>query len=106
MEIRIVDDEESQDAYYLSAQAFRGGARDDHFAANRLSDKNRPKSTMFGVFDEAGLQAKVVVIEYQQNFAHQFIAPMGGIGGVACLPASRGKGYAGAGVKRALEFMR
>ena len=106
MNIRIVDDTEIQDAYYLSAQAFRGGRRDDQFAERRLNDKNRPRSTMFGVYDNAGLQAKVVVIPYKQVFGSQFIASMGGIGGVACLPASRGKGYAGACLRHALGYMR
>ena len=31
---------------------------------------------------------------------------MGGIGGVMTHPAQRGKGYAGAGVRRAIEFLR
>jgi predicted acetyltransferase len=61
---------------------------------------------MFGVYDAAGLQAKVVVIPYKQIFGTQFIAPMGGIGNVACLPASRGKGYAGACLRHALGYMR
>ncbi len=106
MEIRVVDDSEIQDAYYLSAQAFREGRRDDTFAERRRSDKNRSTSTMFGVYDSGGLQAKVVVISYTQVFGKQFIASMGGIGGVACLPASRGKGYAGACLRHALSFMR
>ena len=106
LEIRVVDDIDMQDAYYLSAQAFRGGQRDDNFAERRRSDKNRPASTMFGVYDGAGLQAKVVIIPYKEIFGTQFIAPMGGIGGVACLPASRGKGYAGACLRHALGYMR
>jgi predicted acetyltransferase len=106
LQIRIVDDSEIQDAYYLSAQAFRGGQRDDKFAERRLNDKNRSASTMFGVYDAAGLQAKVVVIPYDQVFGSQFVASMGGIGGVACLPASRGKGYAAACLKHALIYMR
>lgn len=106
MEIRIVEDSDMQDAYYLSSQAFRRGERDDNYAVNRLKDANRTVTTTFGVYDSAGLQAKVVVIQYQQIFSTQFVAPMGGIGGVACLPASRGKGYAGVCLKHSLQYMR
>lgn len=106
MEIRILGDEQMQEAYYLSAQAFRGGIRDDHFALNRRNDTNRTPSTTFGIYDAAGLQAKIVVIHYREQFGDSYVAPMGGIAGVACLPASRGKGYAAAGVNHALQFMR
>jgi predicted acetyltransferase len=106
VEIRLIGDDEVQDAYYLSAQAFRCGARDDNFAAKRQADLDKPDTVGIGVFDEAGLQAKVMVIAYEEVFDTRFVAPMGGIGGVACLPASRGKGYAAAGLKHALEIMK
>ena len=106
MEIRLIGDDEVQDAYYLSAQAFRCGTRDDYFATKRQADVDKPDTVGIGVYDEAGLQTKVMVIAYEEVFGTSFVAPMGGIGGVACLPASRGKGYAAAGLKYALEVMK
>ena len=106
MNIRLIGEDEVQDAYYLSAQAFRCGTRDDNFAVKRQADADKPDTVGIGVYDDAGLQTKVMVIAYEEVFEDKFVAPMGGIGGVACLPASRGKGYAAAGLKYALEVMK
>jgi len=106
LDIRIIADADMQEAYYLSSQAFRGGVRDDNYAVNRLKDENRHETTTLGVYDEDGLQAKVVIVNYIQVFGEQFTAPMGGIAGVASLPASRGKGYASSCLKYALEYMK
>jgi predicted acetyltransferase len=106
MEIREITDDELQEAYLLSAQAFRQGVREDDFAQNRRADPNRLPSTAYGIWDDQGLQAKVSIIHYQQHFGPDCVFPMGGIGGVVSLPASRGRGYAGKMLRHALEKMR
>ncbi len=106
MDIRVIRDEDMQEAYYLSSQAFMGGARNDNYAESRLQNPNRPDTTTYGVYDELGLQAKVVIVDYEQIFTNQFSAPMGGIAGVASLPASRGKGYASGCLKHVLGVMK
>jgi len=106
MEIREITEDEIQDAFLLSAQAFSQGGRDDDFATNRRNDPNRLPSTTYGLWDQHGLQAKVAVIHYRQHFGPDCVFPMGGIGGVVCLPASRGRGYAGIMLRHALDKMR
>src|SRR5689334_13185776 len=94
LEIREISEEEMGRAFYLGSQAFRNGARDDNRLPNWLNDPNRSLSSHYGVWDEGGLQAKVVINHYKQHFGPDVVIPMGGIAGVASLPASRGKGYA------------
>lgn len=106
MEIREISEDELQEAFLLSAQAFGQGGRDDDFAQNRRNDPDRLPSTSYGLWDAQGLQAKVSVIHYRQHFGPSCIFPMGGIGGVVSLPASRGRGYAGIMLRHALEKMR
>jgi len=106
LEIRLITDEEMERAFYLGSQAFRHGERDDNRAQNWRNDPNRTPMSSYGVYDEGGMQAKVVVIHYRQHFGPHTVIPMGGIAGVVCLPASRGKGYAGTCLKYALERMR
>ncbi|MCW3100647.1 MAG: GCN5-related N-acetyltransferase [Chthonomonadaceae bacterium] len=106
MEMREITEDELQEAFLLSAQAFGQGGRDDDFAANRRNDPNRLPSTSYGLWDAQGLQAKVSIIHYRQHFGPSCVFPMGGIGGVVSLPASRGKGYAGTMLRHALEKMR
>ena len=102
MEIREIRDDEMEAAFYVGAQAFMQGSRD----MSGINNPNRPTRVPYGVWDEAGLQAKVSVIQYRVHMGPDVVLPMGGIAGVACLPASRGKGYAGAGMRFALERMR
>ncbi len=106
MELREITDDELQEAFLLSAQAFGQGGRDDDFAVNRRNDPNRLPSTSYGLWDAQGLQAKVSIISYRQHFGPDCVFPMGGIGGVVSLPASRGRGYAGIMLRHALEKMR
>jgi len=102
MEIRPITEAEQDQAIYVGSQAFARGARDHTYR----DDPNEDTSVSFGIWDEAGLQAKVVVVDYRVHLGPEVVVPMGGIAGVACLPASRGRGYAGAGLKYALERMR
>jgi predicted acetyltransferase len=106
MEIREITDDELQAAFLLSAQAFSQGGRNDDFAAQRLQDPNRQAATAYGLWDQQGLQAKVAINHYRQHFGPSCLFPMGGIGGVVSLPASRGRGYAGILLRHALAKMR
>jgi predicted acetyltransferase len=102
MEIRPLGPDDFRQAAYLSQQAFGGGSAD----LSWLNSPNKPDRVQFGVFDEQGLQAKVAVNTYQVYLADRAVVPMGGLAGVASLPASRGKGYAGACIRYTLERMR
>ncbi len=102
MEIRELKSEEREAAFYLGSQAFMNGSRD----MSRLDHADRLARKTFGVWDAAGLQTMVGVVEYQIHLGADAIVPMGGIAAVACLPASRGKGYAGQCLKYSLERMR
>lgn len=102
MEIRQIKPEEEKQSDYLASQAFFHGDRELPWQ----NDPHIPHATRFGVWDAAGLQAQVVVLHFRAHLGPQAVVPMGGIAGVACLPASRGKGYASACLKHALEQMR
>ncbi len=103
MEIREVGPEDYERTVYLGRQAFAHGRRG---GKSFLDDPNHPPMTILGAYDEAGLQARVSILHYQVHLGEQVIVPMGGIGGVSCLPASRGKGYVGALLDATLLRMR
>ncbi len=102
MEIRPLGPEDEERSAYLGRQAFAYGERDLSRAAAR---KSHPHDA-FGIFDEGGLQARVVVQHYHCYLGDKVVAPIGGIAGVTCAPDRRGRGYATAGMKHALELMR
>lgn len=87
---------------YLTSQAFFHGQRD----LSHLLSPNHPDLAGFGVWDEGGMQAQVIVLQYQVHMGQNVTLPMGGIAGVCCLPASRGKGYAGECLRYSLDRMR
>ena len=102
MEIRELREDEREAALFLGSQAFMNGSRD----MSRADHPDRLPRKTFGVWDAAGLQAMVGVIEYRIHLGAEATVPMGGVAGVACLPASRGKGYAAQCIKFSLERMR
>ena len=107
MEIRILEGDERNLCNRLWAQAFSRGERSTNWIGDdEGNDEDKPPVVVCGVFDSAGLQACLLINGYHLYFGENVILPMGGIGGVACLPASRGKGYAGALLKFALERMK
>jgi predicted acetyltransferase len=61
--------------------------------------------TRIGVYENGRLQAALGILDYQFFFGDDR-RPCGGIFGVASDPAMRGRGYAGALIKRSLEIMR
>ncbi len=102
MEIRQIREEEIEASLYLASQAFFHGQRE----IGRFLPPDRSSMAGFGVWDEAGMQAQVIVLQFQVHMGPKVTLPMGGIAGVCCLPASRGKGYAGECLRYSLERMR
>lgn len=102
MEIRKIQEADREESYYLNAQAFLNGLKD----TSRYKDPTRMGDVSYGVWDENGLQAKVAVIDFKVHLGPDVVVPMGGIAGVVSLPASRGKGYAGACMKYTLRQMK
>ncbi|MCW3100651.1 MAG: GCN5-related N-acetyltransferase [Chthonomonadaceae bacterium] len=105
VEIRRVEQDELEKALPVWSQAFEKGDRTmDEWRDMEAAYKDR--SVTFGLFDSAGLQATVLVMDCKLHFGPDIRVPMGALGGVACLPASRGKGYAGDTIRFALERMK
>jgi predicted acetyltransferase len=102
VEIRPLTEEHKSESLYVGAQAFGQGERGPSW----LDAPNRPDLDGWGLWDAAGLQARLYVNRYQIHLGPEAVVPMGGVAGVACLPASRGKGCAGALMRYALERMR
>lgn len=105
MVIRTIEKDDIEAALKVWSQAFEHGGR--NLDGWRSLAENPPEGTFgCGVFDDDGLQATTVVNHYRIHLGPDAIVTMGGIGAVACLPAKRGKGYAGAVLKYSLEQMR
>lgn len=100
--IRPLSEEERFGSYYLGQQAFGGGGRDKDWQYDPDPD---PTDT-YGVYDEQGLQAQVGIRHFQIYLGPKVVVSMGGVAGVSCLPASRGKGYIGKALAYSLEQMR
>lgn len=103
MEIRDVAEEDMERAVYIGRQAFALGSRE---GTSWLQDPDRPEQALIGIYEDGRLQARLVIQEYRVHLGPEVIVPMGGIAGVACLPAARGRGYASALLTHSLERMR
>ena len=101
VEIREVREEELDDYAYVGRQAFVHGERSE----NWIKTADRSKMRLLVAVDENGLQARLCIHDYLVHMGPDAVYKMGGIGGVCCLPASRGKGYAGMLIKRMIECM-
>ena len=106
MNIRPITKEEWPDTLAIWAQAFEGGAKDMSGWDVEADELEEGLQNTFGLFDESGLQSVVLINAYEAYFGPDVLLKMGGIGGVACLPASRGKGYTPLGIRHALARMR
>ncbi len=102
MEIRRLSEADKPSAYYLASLAFSHGRR----AMDWADDPNQADFVGYGVWENGNLHAQVVILDYRIHMGPEVVVPMGGIAGVACLPASRGRGYVRAAMLRALEHMR
>ena len=105
MEIRILAENEIEPTMRMWGQAFHHGARNPE-RWEKWRTNTYPGSYCCGVFDENGLQCVLLVNDFRVHFGADTVYDMGGIGGVATLPAARGKGYAGKLLSFTLEQMR
>ncbi len=105
VEIRPLADDEQEQAAVLWSQAFEKGDLEME-EWHKMEEMLKGRNITFGLFDAAGLQAAVLVTDCKLQFGPEVQVPMGAVGGVACLPAARGKGYAGDAIRYALERMR
>src|SRR5262245_13077911 len=98
MEIRELVGEELKQALAVWSQAFEEGDRE--MGEWREWEEKFPEGRVtYGIFDEAGLQATFLILDWPVHFGAEAIVPMAGVCGVATLPAARGKGYAGHGMR-------
>ena len=105
MELRQLTGDELKAADYIWSQAFERGDR----AMEEMQEWIAVFSdhcVTYGLHDVAGLQATFLVMDFRVHLGPDVIVPMGALGGVACLPATRGRGYAGTGLRYTLERMR
>lgn len=105
VEIRRLEPSELELALPVWSQAFDQGDRPME-EWREMERRWGARNVTYGLFDSAGLQATVLVMDSRFQFGPDIQVPMGGLGGVACLPATRGKGYAGDTVRYALEQMK
>ena len=101
MEIRLLTPDDYDAMAVVAAQCFFGGARDDGW----LRGPDLGPRRGIGVFEGGGLQAITTIEHLHLFFGQSTRLGMGGIGFVACLPESRGRGYAGQCMLRALRQM-
>jgi predicted acetyltransferase len=69
------------------------------------SEEDMNRESAIGVFESGRLRAVLGILDFEMFFGSDR-RPCGGVTSVACDPAERGKGYAGAMVKRGLELQR
>ncbi len=101
MEIRPIPPEDLPAYQHIASLAFERGVP----AEIEPERFNHPARHRIGVYDAGGLQACLTVLDFQMLFGHHR-RPCGGIAGVQSHPAARGRGYAGALLRRSLEMMR
>ena len=99
MEIKPIT-AEYLDAYrHIVSHSFERG-KGCGITAEQLGEQER-----LGAFEDGRLHASLRILDFHMFFGEER-RPCGGIAGVACEPAARGRGYAGALIKRSLELMR
>lgn len=106
IEIRLLAEEELELDDEVHGQCFERGDRSEIEARKGWRRLNSHRLANFGLWDAAGLQATFQVVSYQAHLGPETIVPLGYLSYVACLPAARGRGYAGACLVHALEHMR
>lgn len=101
MEIRPITAADYEEHRHIVSLAFARG-KTPEFTPEVYEQTDR---TRIGVYENGRVQAALGILDYRFFFGDDR-RPCGGIFGVASDPAMRGRGYAGALVKRSLEMMR
>lgn len=101
MNIHPIAPDDIPDYQRIVSQSFQRG-RPATFGADILEQTDRAR---LGVYEDGRLQATLGILDFEMFFGADR-RPCGGIFGVTCDPAMRGRGYAGALLRRALERMR
>ena len=106
MEIRKLVGEECSEADLVWIQAFQRGTRSGLAGINAYRERAGDRFERFGLWDSGGLQATFEMVNSALHFGPETVIPTGYIASIACLPASRGRGYGGAGLAYLLKHMR
>ncbi len=101
MEIRKLTDNDRDAVFRVLSHAFMNGDRDPSWFNEPM-----PPLESWGVWEGDRLEATATVLAFDMHLGGDAVAKMGGVAGVASLPASRGKGYARDVLAQALEGMR
>jgi predicted acetyltransferase len=101
LEIRNVTPDDKKALEQIFSHSFQRGETTE-IEPDRLADLSTRR---IGVFAGGRLQATLSVIDFRMLFENE-PRPCGGIAGVATDPSARGRGYAGALLRRSLEIMR
>jgi predicted acetyltransferase len=106
LEIRKLAENELEAADLLWLQSFERGARSQLAGLHAYRNLFNYRIDRFGLWDSAGLQATFEMTNTHLHFGPDVVLPTGYISSIACAPASRGRGYGGAGLKHLLAHMR
>lgn len=106
MEIRKLVGEECAEAALIWLQAFQRGMRSALAGMDEYRDRLGERLERFGHWDSSGLQATFEMVHSALHFGPETVLPTGYVASIACLPASRGRGYGGAGIAYLLQRMK
>src|SRR5579871_1235616 len=105
LEIRRLVGEELHEADLIWLQAFERGALDRLKGLPVYRQAFSDRIERFGLWDSAGLQATFQMTNTRLHFGPEAVLLASYISSIACRPASRGRGYGGAGLKYLLKHM-
>ncbi len=104
MEIAVLAEDDMEAAFRIWASAFNQGSRAS-ISGWREDLSRKTGHTALGI-KAPGLMACLLIIDFEIYFGKSATVAMGGIAAVASLAEARGRGYAGALLRNALERMR
>ncbi len=106
LEIRKLVGEERSEADLIWLQAFQRGTRSALAGMDAYRDRLGERNERFGLWDSDGLQATFERVHSALHFGPETVLPVGYVSSIACVPASRGRGYGGACLAFLLQQMR
>jgi len=105
-QVRRLSEGESEEGDLIWLQAFERGNLDRLPSLRSFRDQFNYRIVRFGLWDSEGMQATFEMMNTQLNFGPAMLLPSTYISSIACKPASRGRGYGGAGLIHMLSDMR